>query len=382
MGEHLRVGRIAEEVQIMEKRTHRLMPVLLAGMLAVLLTGCGRAGIVDMEQREPGKLDAMTGTPTGTGELSSSAQEVRFGFFVFDNADGTYEVYSKKEDLDAITSTVSIDGFAEMGAELTYYLGAADGDSEVYCFRFEGSAAAPANLDTIQRIVRLVARDNSTYSAHPFGEGLSVYIARSNANSVDNLMLFEIADNGINLIIFLRREGSSLDAEKRVSFTDGTSLSTLTSLPEAAADLRRVGSERMGFIDIPDTWNAIEPPDGIEDDALGWGDESGYMITMRVAFREEVGFSGTDDEFAMALASAIYERDEADSSVESIKSGTQEFACGLSSYFIECEWGGGTTLIQFIIVGDGACYYVSCSGAREYTLELAGLIVESFDPVA
>ncbi len=111
-------------------------------------------------------------------------------------------------------------------------------------------------------------------------------------------------------------------------------------------------------------------------------DGSGHVVTLLGTVGDEVGFEGSDDELALTIAENAYDSLEANPRVDSVNGGTQEFACGLKSYVIQSEWDDGTILIQFHIAGDGVCYYVACEGLPESTLELAVLIIESFDPAA
>lgn len=94
---------------------------------------------------------------------SSSAREVRFGFFVFDNADGMYGVYSETHALKAAANVIT-DALTEADGEFMYYILSSSNDSEAYCFRFEGSAAMPATTDTIHAIVKLLKGDNDSIS--------------------------------------------------------------------------------------------------------------------------------------------------------------------------------------------------------------------------
>lgn len=366
----------------MEKSTHRLMSALLAGMLAFLLVACGGGETVEEGADDPGKMGSETSTSTETGAPDTGAQEVRFGSFIFDNADSKYEVYSDKASLDEITADAIFDSFNEMGAELKHYAIASNSDSEMYLFRFEDSAAAPATTDTIHTIVKILKGNNDIYTEYSFDAGSVIYVAMQKTSGVDNVMVFEIVDNGINLLLLRMEESTSFDAVKRVTFTDGTPLSAFVSAPDAAAGTMRIGNDATGFVEVPADWTVFNDLNNDDPEMLQYADSYGHAITMRGYSIEEAGYDGTSDEYALQFANNVYDAHEENSSVESIESGTQEFTCGLSSYFIETQWDDGETLVQFFVVGDGVCYYVACEGSPEYTSELAGLIVQTFDPAA
>lgn len=151
-----------------------------------------------------------------------------------------------------------------------------------------------------------------------------------------------------------------------------------TEEPAASDATQHVGSDEVGYVDLPATWVEFKDVDG--NDSIQWCDGTPYtIITMDLFNMDSVPADQRANYTTEDAANAVWDNILADGVAEEDVQGARVALAGTEAIQVYAYYPDGTYLVCYLVEDDaGVIHYISVEGPSSTIMEAVQIVEDTY----